>query len=350
MRQFQLNFWNEFKRIFCYHTGLRRVYEYRVTPWKQYDRLIDIPISEMKNIIKEEKIKTLIIDMDGTLKYYKKGLIKENKDWVSKIKKYVNVYVISNANKDLTSKVADELEVNYVYSAKKPKPYGFDKICKETNSTPDEVIVIGDAIRADIIGANKYGINKTILLKDLNLLGLNKGVNEYEKFYYNSFYFILFSFIGWIIETIYHFAKGIFVNRGFLTGPFCIIYGFSTLIILKLDEKIKIKNKILKAIVLWITIFITCSVFEYLTSYLIEMLFGIRLWDYSGLSYNINGRVRLITSVAWSNCGVVLIYLFKPFIDKIYLKLLNRKDKLFNIIHIVLWLMFIDWIISIIIH
>ena len=110
MRQFQLNFWNEFKRIFCYHTGLRRVYEYKVTPWKQYDRLIDIPISEMKNIIKKEKIKTLIIDMDGTLKYYKKGLIKENKDWVSKIKKYVNVYVISNANKDLTSKVADELE------------------------------------------------------------------------------------------------------------------------------------------------------------------------------------------------------------------------------------------------
>lgn len=350
MRQFQLNFWNEFKRIFCYHTGLRRVYEYRVTPWKQYDRLIDIPISEMKKIIEKEKIKTLILDMDGTLKYYKKGLIKENKDWVNKIKKYVNVYVISNANKDLTSKVADELEVNYVYSAKKPKPYGFDKICKKTNSTPDEVIVIGDAIRADIIGANKYGINKTILLKDLNLLGLNKGINEYEKFYYNSFYFILFSFIGWIIETIYHFAKGIFVNRGFLTGPFCIIYGFSTLIILKLDEKLKIKNKILKAIVLWITIFITCSAFEYLTSYLIEMLFGIRLWDYSGLSYNINGRVRLITSVAWSNCGVVLIYLFKSFIDKIYLKLLNRKEKLFNIIHIILWLMFIDWIISIIIH
>ena len=350
MRQFQLNFWNEFKRIFCYHTGLRRVYEYRVTPWKQYDRLIDIPISEMKNIIKEEKIKTLIIDMDGTLKYYKKGLIKENKDWINKIKKYVNVYVISNANKDLTSKVADELEVNYVYSAKKPKPYGFDKICKETNSTPDEVIVIGDAIKADIIGANKYGINKTILLKDLNLLGLKKGVNEYEKFYYDSFYFILFSFIGWIIEIIYHFVKGIFVNRGFLTGPFCIIYGFSTLIILKLDEKIKIKNKILKAIVLWITIFITCSAFEYLTSYLIEMLFEIRLWDYSGLSYNINGRVRLITSVAWSNCGVVLIYLFKSFIDKIYLKLLNRKEKLFNIIHIILWLMFLDWIISIIIH
>ena len=350
MKQFQLNFWNEFKRIFCYHSGLRRIYEYKIKSWKKYDRLIDIPIAEMKNIIKEERIKTLIIDMDGTLKYYKKGLIKENKDWVNEIKKYVNVYIISNANKELTSKVADELNVRYVYSAKKPKTYGFEKICKETESLPNEVIVIGDAIRADIIGANNYGIEKTILLKDLNLLGLEKGKNEYEKFYYNAFNFILFSFIGWIIEIIYHFAKGIFTNRGFLTGPFCIIYGFCSLIIIKLDEKIKIKNRIMKVLLLWITIFITCSIFEYLTSYIIEIIFGIRLWDYSGLSYNINGRVRLITSVAWSNCGIILIYFIKPIIDKIYSNLLNKKDRLFNTIHLILWIMFIDWIISIIIH
>ena len=302
----------------------------------------------MKNIIKEENIKTLIIDMDGTLKYYKKGLIKENKDWVNKIKKHVNVYVISNANKELTSKVSDELNVKYVYSAKKPKSYGFEKICKETNSLPNEVIVIGDAIRADIIGANKYGIEKTILLKDLNLLGLDKGINEYEKFYYNAFVFILLSFLGWIIETIYHFAKRIFVNRGFLTGPFCIIYGFSSLIILKLDEKIKIKSKIIKGIVLWITIFITCSIFEYLTSYFTEFLLGIRLWDYSGLSYNINGRVRLITSIAWSNCGLLLVYVFKPMLKRIYNKLLKRKEMVFNIIHLIIWIMILDWIISMI--
>ena len=349
MKQFQLNFWNEFKRIFCYHSGLRRLCEKKINPWKRYDRLTDIPISEMKKIIEEEKVKVLILDMDGTLKYYKKGLIKDNKEWVNKIKKYVNVYVISNANKELTSKVADELNVKYVYKAKKPKSYGFEIICKENNCLPREAIVIGDAIRADIIGATKYGIDKTILLKDLNLLGLEKGKNEYERFYYNSLIFILFSFIGWIIETIYHFSKGIFVNRGFLTGPFCIIYGFSALIILKLYEKIKIKNKALKATILWLSIFVSCSIFEYLTSYIIESLYGIRLWDYTGYSYNINGRIRLITSIAWSNCGLVLVYLIKPFIDKLYLELLTKKDALFNIIHIVLWIMFIDWLISTII-
>lgn len=346
MRQFQLNFWNEFKRILCYYTGLRNVAEAHINPWKKYDRLVDIPISEMKKIIKKENIKTLILDMDGTLKYYKRGLLKENKEWINKIKKWVNVYVISNANKDLTSKVADELEVNYVYSAKKPSSYGFNKICKDTNSSPNEVIVIGDAVRADIIGANNYGIDKTILLKDLNLLGLNKGINEFERFYYQSFYFILFSFIGWIIETIYHFAKGIYVNRGFLTGPFCIIYGFGVLIMMKINEKIKVKNKFFKAIILWLSVFVACTLFEYLTSYFIELLFGIRLWDYSGLSFNVGGRVRLITSIAWSNCGLVLIYFIKPLIDKIYNNLLNKKNAVFNIIHIVLWLMFIDWIIS----
>lgn len=348
MRQFQLNFWNEFKKIFCYYTGLRNIVEAHINPWKKYDRLVDIPISEMKKIIKEENIKTLILDMDGTLKYYKKGLLKENKEWVNKIKKIANVYIISNANKDLTSKVANELEVNYIYSAKKPSSYGFDKICKNTNCSPNEVVVIGDAIRADIIGANNYGIDKTILLKDLNLLGLNKGINEFEKFYYKAFYFILFSLIGWIIETIYHFSKAIYVNRGFLTGPFCIMYGFGALIMMKIYEKIKIKNKFLKAIILWLSIFIVCSLFEYLTSYIIEVLFGIRLWDYSGLSFNINGRIRLITSISWSNCGVVLIYFIKPYIDKIYNKLLNKKNTLFNIIHIILWIMLIDWIISII--
>ena len=98
MKQFQLNFWNEFKKLFCYHTGARLINEKRVKPWKRYERLTDISIGEMKQIIEKEKIKTLIIDMDGTLKHYKLGLINTNKKWVEEIKKYVQVYIISNAN------------------------------------------------------------------------------------------------------------------------------------------------------------------------------------------------------------------------------------------------------------
>ena len=123
----------------------------------------------MKEIIKMEKVKTLIVDMDGTLKYYKLGLLDENKKWIQEIKKIVNIYIISNANESLTSKVANELQVEYVCNAKKPSPYGFEKICKLSNSKKEEVIVIGDAIRADIKGAQRAGIEKTILLKDLNI-------------------------------------------------------------------------------------------------------------------------------------------------------------------------------------
>ena len=174
MRQFQLNFWNEFKKIFCYKTGLRKYYESRVTPWKKYDRLTDIPIDELKKIIKKENIKLIILDMDGTLKHYKKGLISENKEWVNKIKNNVNLYVISNANKDLTSKVADELKLKYIYKARKPSARGFKKILDDVKCNLDEVIMIGDAVRADIIGAQRFGIKKTILLKDLNILGLKE--------------------------------------------------------------------------------------------------------------------------------------------------------------------------------
>ncbi len=347
MKQFQLDFWNEFKKIFCYHTGVRELCERTVKPWKKYDRLVDIPIEEMKEIIKMEKVKTLIVDMDGTLKYYKLGLLDENKKWIQEIKKIVNIYIISNANESLTSKVANELQVEYVCNAKKPSPYGFEKICKLSNSKKEEVIVIGDAIRADIKGAQRAGIEKTILLKDLNIIGIEKGKNQYDSFYYITFNFILYSFIGWIIEMIYHIGKGIYENRGFLFGPFCIIYGISALIMLAIYPKIKGKNKIVKAILLWIYTFIICSVFEYITSYVIELIFGIRLWDYTGLSFNIDGRVRLITSIAWANCSIVLIYWIQPFVEKIFNKL--KKKSLFNtILHSILWIMFIDWICAIV--
>ena len=174
MRQFQLNFWNEFKKIFCYKTGLRKYGESRVTPWKRYDRLTDIPINELKKIIKKDNIKLIILDMDGTLKHYKKGLINENKEWVNKIRNDVNLYVISNANKELTSKVADELNLKYIYKARKPSSYGFKKILNDIKCEPDETIMIGDAVRADIMGAQRFGINKTILLNDLNIIGLRK--------------------------------------------------------------------------------------------------------------------------------------------------------------------------------
>lgn len=174
MEYIKLAVWNDLKKVLCYYTGSRKLLGKVIHPWKKYDRLTDIPIDEFRKIIKDEKIKLLILDMDGTLKYYKNGLIDENKKWVNEIKKYVKVYIISNANKRRTSKVANELGVEFIYSAKKPLTRGFKKVLNDENCSSENTIMIGDALVADIIGAKKAGINKTILLKDLNVIGLKK--------------------------------------------------------------------------------------------------------------------------------------------------------------------------------
>ena len=96
----------------------------------------------------------------------------------NEIKKNVNVCIVSNSNKKRTSKVANELGVKYIYSAKKPLTYGFKKILNNENCNSENTIMIGDALVADIIGAKKAGINKTILLKDLNIIGLKNKKND----------------------------------------------------------------------------------------------------------------------------------------------------------------------------
>ena len=170
MDQLKLNVWHFIKIVFCYGTGLRYFAEKFANPWKRYRRLIDIPVWYMEQMIIEEGIKTIILDMDGTLKHYRKGLLKENKEWVNEIRKYAKIYIVSNANKGYTSKVADELRLPYIYKAKKPSSRGFKLVCERTQCKPSEIIVIGDSIKGDLIGASKFGITKTILLNDLDFI------------------------------------------------------------------------------------------------------------------------------------------------------------------------------------
>ncbi len=174
MQQIKLYIWNFIKKILCYYTGVRFFAEKFVHPWKKYDRLVDIPTSYIIKVIKEEKIKTIILDMDGTLKHYKKGLLSENKKWVNRLRKYVNIYIVSNANEGYTSEIANELNLPYISKAKKPRYKSFKIVCDNTKSNPNEIIMIGDSIKNDVFGASRAGIKKIILLKDLNIIDKRK--------------------------------------------------------------------------------------------------------------------------------------------------------------------------------
>ena len=109
--------------------------------------------------------------------------------------------------------------------------------------------------------------------------------------------FFAYSFIGWLWETIYcSFNARHFVYRGFLLGPITPIYGFGILGVLYFVDPYQ-KN----IFVLFFVSAILVSLLEYVTSFLLEKLFSLSLWDYNDVPLNINGRVAVPVSIFWGN-------------------------------------------------
>lgn len=152
--------------------------------------------------------------------------------------------------------------------------------------------------------------------------------------------FICYSFIGWVIEVIYeYFVNGKLVNRGFLIGPYCPIYGVGGLI-----ATITLTSHKDSIIILFVMSMFMFALLEYFTSYLMEKLFKARWWDYSQNKYNINGRICLETLIPFGLLGCVAIYIINP----IMFYIINIIDfKFLHIIAIVLFIIFlIDFIVS----
>lgn len=117
-------------------------------------------------------------------------------------------------------------------------------------------------------------------------------------------YFFMCACIGWILEVIYaYFVLGTFVNRGFLYGPICPIYGLGAVMMITIAEAMK-KKKVKTIILKFIIITILFSALEYIGSLLLEVLLGIRLWDYSTEFLNLNGRICLIFSLLFGIMGI----------------------------------------------
>lgn len=125
-------------------------------------------------------------------------------------------------------------------------------------------------------------------------------------------YFIIYAIIGWVIEVFYIAIRtGNYVNRGFLIGPYCPIYGIGALILLFLLEPYK--GNLFSVFLLSIFLF---SVLEYFTSYLMEKIFHTRWWDYSYRKYHLNGRISLSTIIPFGFAGLLVLYIVHPFIER----------------------------------
>lgn len=142
-------------------------------------------------------------------------------------------------------------------------------------------------------------------MEDLSIIKSSK-----DKVLECILYFFVYSFLGWIIETIYAlFVHGYFVKRGFLYGPICPIYGFGAIALILLTKKIY-KKPFIKFLIATIAF----TLFEYVVSIMLENIFGLRWWDYSNDFLNIQGRISLIYSLFWGLIGWILLEKLHPII------------------------------------
>lgn len=152
--------------------------------------------------------------------------------------------------------------------------------------------------------------------------------------------FIIYSIIGWIIEVINEvITEKRFVNRGFLIGPYCPIYGLGVLLMVSL-----LNRYINDPIVVFIMSIVIFSMLEYFTSFVMEKLFKARWWDYTNRKFNINGRICLETMIPFGVGGLIVMYAVNPFIVDL---ISNIPDSIFNFIVAIVFIIFlIDNIIS----
>ncbi len=125
-------------------------------------------------------------------------------------------------------------------------------------------------------------------------------------------WFICYSMLGWIFETLYCSIKGLkWDNRGMLIGPYCPIYGVGAVLDVLLCSGMDDYKSVFFACMLG------SAVIEYGTSYATERLFHAVWWDYSKLPFNLHGRICLSCSVSFGAAGIIVLYGIHPYIEQL---------------------------------
>lgn len=165
-------------------------------------------------------------------------------------------------------------------------------------------------------------------------------------------YFICFGIIGWIYEvSIFLMEDHIFVNRGFLYGPWLPIYGFGGIIIYYLfyhlkDKPKKIKNMNIRPLLLFIYMTLASVSVELISTYISDLFKSDwrKLWFYGNDFMNFQGRIALVPGLKFGLIGLLGVYIIVPMIDKF--KSINKKPIVW-ITYLIIALFIVDVIIHI---
>ena len=146
--------------------------------------------------------------------------------------------------------------------------------------------------------------------------------------------FFIYGCLGWCVEVAFAAVKErTFVNRGFLNGPICPIYGFGVLIVV-----LSLQNFKDQWFILFLASAVLTSILELLTGFLLDKLFHHRWWDYSDMPLNIGGYICPLFSLFWGVICVIMIKFIHPPIQAVVVHIPNL---ILFIIDMVLWSAFV---------
>ena len=139
----------------------------------------------------------------------------------------------------------------------------------------------------------------------------------FQKFIYILFLFFISAILGGMMETIYVFLLfQKFDIGGFMYGPWRPIYGFGCLLLYFITRKVKGGN-----LAIFFQCFFICSIFEYLSSYFLELIFNRTWWNYSHLFLNLNGRICLSGLLCFGIGCCAAIYYIGPYLNHYFQKI-----------------------------
>jgi len=114
--------------------------------------------------LKKQGIKSLFFDLDNTIIAYDETKLNEaHLMFFKELRKDFNILIMSNSGYKRVSRAMVDLDLPYIWHAKKPLRFGFKKGLKMLNTKKSETLIIGDQLMTDVYGATRFGI-KSILV------------------------------------------------------------------------------------------------------------------------------------------------------------------------------------------
>ncbi len=147
------------------------------------------------------------------------------------------------------------------------------------------------------------------------------------NYYAIASYFVIYSFVGWIVEVIYQaLKKGKIINRGFLNGPVCPIYGFGMVAVLLFFDYIDIGDlQEASGLFLFAIGVVFSTAIELFGGWTLDKLFHTKWWDYSKEKYNLRGYICLKFSIIWGIGVVFIMHVIHPLVQKFSVNLIPSK-------------------------